>query len=283
MSNDRRNEMVRPGPDAASEKVKELSKFLQARKDVLRDYCGKTLDPATLIRLACYEFSKQSYLQKASPMSIYAALITSAQLGLEPSGVRGEAYLVPFKGECTLIPGYRGLIKLALQSSMVKSIDAQLVYEGDKFRVWLGTRNEIEHEPNFESGGGPLIAAYAVAELSTGGKVIEVMGRTELEDIKAFAATQRNGNPGPAYDKWEDQMFRKAPIRRLCKRLPLGDKFAAAAHVDDAGGDPQQMRAVIDLPAEAAFEVKADEQEQAPQGLADRVAERAARAQEQKP
>lgn len=281
MSNDRRNEMVRPGADATSEKVKELSRFLQARKDVLRDYCGKTLDPATLIRLACYEFSKQSCLQKASPMSIYAALITSAQLGLEPSGVRGEAYLVPFKGECTLIPGYRGLIKLALQSSMVKSIDAQLVYEADKFRVWLGTRNEIEHEPNFEAGG-QLIAAYAVAELSTGAKVLEVMGRNELEDIKAFAAAQRNGNPGPAYDKWEDQMFRKAPIRRLCKRLPLGDKFAAAAHVDDAGGDPQQMRAVIDLPAEAAFEVEADEQEQGPQGLADRVAERAARTREQK-
>lgn len=274
-----RNEMVKPGADSASAKVKELSKFLTSRESVLRDYCGKAMNPATLIRLACYEFAKQEYLQRASPMSIYAALITAAQLGLEPSGVRGEAYLVPFKGECTLIPGYRGLIKLALQSTMVKSIDAQLVYGADKFRVWLGTRSEIEHEPNFETGG-EIIAAYAVAELATGGKVLEVMGRPELEHIKEFAASTRGGHAGPAYKEWQDQMFRKAPIRRLCKRLPLGDKFAAAAHVDDAAGDPAQMRAVIDLPSDAAFDIGADAGEQAadPQGLAERVAVKASAA-----
>lgn len=277
MSN--RNEVVRPNENGPAAKIQELSKFLQARERVLADYCGKTLNPATLIRLACYEFSKQAYLQKASPSSVYAALITSAQLGLEPSGVRGEAYLVPFKGECTLIPGYRGLIKLALQSTMVKSIDAQLVYEADKFRVWLGTRNEIEHEPNFDEGGG-IIAAYAVAELTTGGKVIEVMGRLELETIKEFAAAQRAGNAGPAYENWEDQMFRKAPIRRLCKRLPLGDRFAMAAHVDDAAGDPQKVRAVIDLPSDAVTEIDDAPQNDAPVGLADRVAEQARRAKE---
>lgn len=279
MSNDRRsnNEIVKPD-SAPNERVKELSRFLQARERVLADYCGKTLNPATLIRLACYEFAKQEYLQRATPASIYAALITSAQLGLEPSGVRGEAYLVPFKGECTLIPGYRGLIKLAMQSTMVKSIDAQLVYEADHFEVWLGTDVRIVHRPDFTSdNGGGIIAAYAVAELSTGGKVVEVMGRGELEHIKAFAASQRKGQPGPAYDQWEDQMFRKAPIRRLCKRLPLGDKFAMAAHVDDSGGDPAKIRAVIDLPTDASFDVgDPDPTPEQKAQLSDRVAERAA-------
>lgn len=264
------NEIVKP-----SAGVEDLNKFLKSRENILRSYCAKSMDPAVLIRLANYEFAKNTYMHGVSHASIYASLIAAAQLGLEPSGVRGEAYLVPFKGQCTLIPGYRGLIKLALQSTMVKSIDAQLVYQGDHFEVWMGTETKIVHRPDFVGGDKEIIAAYAVAELSTGGKVIEVMGRSELERIKKFAASQRGGKAGPAYNEWEDQMWRKAPIRRLCKRLPLGESFARAAMLDETE-DPSALRTVIDLPSDAAFETTVDGAEvvpsHAPQSLAAKVA-----------
>lgn len=234
----------------------------------LATYARNSVSPMTMINLACFAAGQDEWLSKCRPETFYTALIIAAQLGLEPSGVRGEAYLVPYKGKVTLIPGYRGLIKLALRSQAVKQIYAHVVYEGDDFVVTLGDDVGIHHKPAMNiDGEREVIAAYAVAVMANGAKQVEYMDRYELDKIRSFAAEGRGGKDGPAYRQWADQMMRKAPVRRLCKFLPLGDDYFLAAKLDDLhdDGKPDQFGKFIDVKPEDRAVMDIESDEQAPQ------------------
>ena len=249
-----------------------LSRYLDARLKNLAKFCAARVKPETLVRLAIFEFSQNEWLRRCTPESIYGSLILSAQMGLEPGGLRGLAYLVPYKGKCTLIPGWRGLVHLALKSKAVKSIQPYLVYEADHFKVWLGTSPRIEHEPSLDADRGRIIAAYAVAHLENGMTDQEVMPIEELVRIRDMAAKSRGGKDGPAYQEWEGEMYRKAPVRRLCKRLPLGEDFQVAARADELAeaGEIEKINSFIE--ADATERV---EQSPISDAVADRLAQRA--------
>lgn len=242
-------DLVTPNNSNSSDPVRALSKFLEARTKNLAKYAASRIRPDMLIRLAIFEFSQNEFLRRCTPESIYAALIMAAQVGLEPGGLRQECFLVPYKGKCTLIPGWRGLVKLALRSKAVKSLYSHVVYEADHFEVWLGSDPKIVHRPAIVAERGQLVAAYAVAQMENGAIDVEVMTIEELVKIREMAAKGRGGKDGPAYTDWEDQMYRKAPIRRLAKRLPLGDDFFLAAKADELAetGEPDKIGAFIDV------------------------------------
>jgi recombination protein RecT len=78
--------------------------------------------------------------------SFAGALLTAAALGLEP-GVNQEAYLVPYKGECTLIVGYQGFAKLFWQHPLAKHLDAHAVHANDEFDYAYGIAQYLRHKP----------------------------------------------------------------------------------------------------------------------------------------
>lgn len=262
--------IVKPNGNTPSP-TRQLSNFLEARTKQLAGYAASRIKPEVLIRLAVFEFSQNEYLRRCTPESIYGALILAAQVGLEPGGLRGECYLVPYKGKCTLIPGWRGLVKLALRSKAVKSFYSHVVYEGDDLTVWLGSDPWVEHKPMLDGERGPLRCAYAVAHMDNGTIDIEVMTLADLEKVRGASAMPR----GPAYTEWEDQMYRKAPLRRLAKRLPLGDDFFRALKADELAeaGEQEKMSAYIDVQANENTEGAVLQD-----ALATKVAEQAAKA-----
>jgi recombination protein RecT len=266
--------LVKPNGNAGNDPVKSLQRYLEPRTKALAKFAASRIKPETMIRLALFQFSQDEWLRRCTPESIYSALILSAQVGLEPSGIRGEAYLVPYKGKCTLIPGWRGLVKLALRSKAVKSLYSHVVYEHDQFKVFLGSEPRVEHVPALEDRG-ELIAAYAVARMENGEIDVEVMGLEDLQKIKDNAAKSRGGKAGPAYAEWEDQMYRKAPIRRLAKRLPLGDDFFLAMKADELAeaGEPEKIASFIDVDSSEPKEPVSD-------AIAGKLAERAAQIRE---
>lgn len=182
---------------------------------------------------------KDSGVFKCTGLSILNALQQAASLGLEINAATGEAYLVPYRDNhsgktvATLLPGYKGLAKLALQSPQVLAVSARLVYKGEHYKVWYGTRDEIEHEPNFdiERSEKTLIAAYAIAKMQGGVVQFEPMTRKQLDVIrtKALAKTK---NTGPWVTDPEE-MYRKTPFRRLAKYLPLTPQLAEAIELAD--------------------------------------------------
>lgn len=236
----------------ADQGVTGLNTFLGARSKSLAAYAASRTKPDVLIKLALLEFSQSEWLRKCTPETIYASLITAAQLGLEPGAAKGEAYLVPFRGKCQLIPGYRGLIKMALRSKAVKSVYSHVVYEADEFMLDLGSEPRVVHRPALDGDRGAIRGAYAVAQMTNGAVDVEWMSVVDLEKIRADAARGRGGNDGP-YKDHESEMYRKAPTRRLCKRLPMGDDFFKATLIDEhveAGKDVPRLD--LDTPIEDA-------------------------------
>lgn len=183
--------------------------------------------------------SKDIGLFRCTGESVLNACFQAASLGLEINSATGEAFLVPFndsasgKTIATLVPGYKGLAKLAVQSPQVLGVNARLVYEGEKYKVYYGTRDEIEHEPNFDLDRTPskVIAAYAIAKMEGGAVMFEVMTRKQLNVIrdKALVKTRQKG----PWKTDEEEMLRKTPFRRLAKFLPLTPQLAQAIELSD--------------------------------------------------
>ena len=204
------------------------------------------LNADRLIRVAMTSIQRTPQLLNCDPITLVGAIIQSAQLGLEPDGVLGHAYLVPFRNnkknrmEVQFIPGYKGLIDLARRSGQVVSIGSHVVYENEKFNLKFGFEETLEHEPLPPSQRGERKGVYAVARLKDGSVHFEWLWAEEVEEIKK---SSKAGNFGP-WKTHENEMWRKTAIRRLAKYLPLSVEFAKAAAVDelaDAGVSTQEF------------------------------------------
>ncbi|MHA1573089.1 MAG: recombinase RecT, partial [Alphaproteobacteria bacterium] len=134
------------------------------------------------IRAAMTAYSNgSSYFQKAEPVSLLAACMQAAQLGLSVDPVLGEAWLIPRRNgqrNCVWVNfqlGYKGLIKLARRSDNFLSVHAELVHEGDFFQYDLGSDPKITHRKQMKVKARPeVIAAYAVVRYKTGPAQIHV-------------------------------------------------------------------------------------------------------------
>lgn len=186
------------------------------------------------VRIAMTELRQNAKLMRCSPESVLGALMTSAQLGLEPGRVTGEAWLVPYEnrrtGEvvCQFIVGYKGLIKLAWQSERVLSIVAQTVREGDDFDFAYGLDPFLRHRPA-RSARGDAYAWYAAAKIVGGGTAFEVLYRDDVERIRERSKAKDDGPWRTDYDA----MAKKTAIRQLAKYLPMSTAFDAAAANDE--------------------------------------------------
>ena len=229
----------RAEPSTAMVQVGNHKAYLDARLAKIKEWVRHGVSPESLIRFTLRDMSdaRGQKLRECTQESIYLGLLACAVTGLEPGALKGEAYLVPYRDnkrgvtEATFMPGYRGIIKQARQSREVTAIWSNVVYDGDEFEVDLGSANRIVHKPSLtaRAANPEIIAAYAIARMAAGQDEIEVMDRQDLDAIR------KAGNDSPAWQSWPDQMYRKAPIRRLGKRLPLGPDYFVALALD--GGD----------------------------------------------
>src|SRR3990167_4398559 len=125
-------------------------------------------------------------LQLCSPSSVRLCVLQSLELGLIPSGTMGDAYLVPFKGVATLVPGYRGLSRLAQESGAARNVRATEVYRGEVFVCEEGSEAKIIHIPDLEKRTHEkkdVIAVYAIATLADGSEIREVCSVAEIDRV----------------------------------------------------------------------------------------------------
>lgn len=74
--------------------------------------------------------SNNSYLQNASPQSVFNAACVAATLDLPINNNLGFAYIVPYGKDAQFQMGYKGFIQLAQRSGFYKTISASPIYEG---------------------------------------------------------------------------------------------------------------------------------------------------------
>lgn len=254
-----------------------IAAFLDKYKSEIVRALPRHLTADRLSRVALTEFRKNPRLASCDPKSLFGAVIQCAQLGLEPGGALGHAYLIPFKNsktnrdEVQFIVGYKGMLDLARRSGQIVSIATHVVYEADTFHVTLGLNPDLVHQPNWQTPDrGEMTFVYAIARLKDGGVQFDVMSRAEIERVRnesqGYKMAMRYKNATTPWIAHFDEMARKTVIRRLFKYLPVSIEMQRAIAYDegcDAGvsqrndlvlGDDKSL--VIEPPRSATEAIK---------------------------
>lgn len=223
---------------------------------------GLTAD--RMVRLAITMLRRNEALQRCTPLSIMACVVEIAQLGLEPEGVLGHAYMVPFGDQCTLIVGYRGFMHLMYQSGIVTEVSAEIVRKGDKFKRLLGTERGLMHDP------APIpekdeeknwIGAYAVAQFLSGRPAFEYLEKVKIYQARArsrgYQKFLKEGKSTPWVSDAEE-MWKKTPIRRLAKRMPTSTSDRRPALLRAVMLDEYGERPGLLVPTLHGFDVNPD-------------------------
>lgn len=208
----------------------QLQQLLVQQKKSIESLVPEHLTPERLMRVAVNCVAKTPGLQKCTATSLLQCVLAAAEVGLEPGGVLGQFYLVPFGNVATPIIGYRGLLELARRSGQISSIRAVVVYQKDLFKLTEGIEQTIVHERYLGGDAGPLVYVYAVAKLKDGSVQVEVMSRAQVDAIRARS---RSGGSGPWVTDYEE-MAKKTALRRLAKWLPLSsERYERALELDN--------------------------------------------------
>lgn len=214
-----------------------LAQYLDKQKPAIMSALPRNIDVDRFTRIVLTTVRQNPRLLRCDPMSVLAATMQSAQLGLEPGSGLGEAYIIPYGNQATFQLGYRGVTKLARNSGDITSIFAEAVYEGELFHVALGSTPKITHEPNYAIEGRgtfeKMTHVYAVADLHGGGQQFAVMGKAEIEQHRNRYSKAADSNDSP----WKDplgavEMAKKTVVLRLAKMLPLSAEVSRAFALD---------------------------------------------------
>lgn len=224
--------MSRPPQDPSSLKALFDSNAIKQR---LAEVVPKHVTPERLLKVALSSVLKTPALMQCTQQSLVQALIQLGEVGLEPGGGLGLAYLVPYKMKngttvAQAIIGYRGYIHLARRSGELESVSARVVHAKDRFNAVFGLNEQLEHVPSEEPDAGKPRLVYCVAKFKDGGHHIEVMTWAEVQKIRQRSKAKDSG-------PWvtdPEEMAKKTVVRRAQKYWPLASEdMARANEIDD--------------------------------------------------
>jgi len=186
------------------------------------------IDAAQFKQIVLSEIKKNEKLLQAfqeNPSSMFASILAGAEIGLIPSDMLGEFYLIPrqIDGKMSVTPqiGYKGLVNVILRSGEVTKVHTECVYDGDEFEAIYGLEQNIIHKPNFsvERSSKTLKFVYAVAKLKNGDYQFTVLTKGDITKISNMSKYNNklyfNDDRDP--NMW---MVRKTALIQLAKMLP---------------------------------------------------------------
>jgi recombination protein RecT len=212
----------RPAPNART-----IMHIMEGQADRLASCATKHLTPEKLIRMIGVQMQRVPKLGTCTPISVLECAMTLSELGLSP-GVLGDAYLIPYSNTCTVIVGYRGLLKLARRSGHISTVQAEVVREGDEFQWRFGMDAALSHVPKADTKA-KMTHAWAMAKFRDGSYQFVVLREAEINDIRKRS---KAGNNGPWVTDTAE-MWKKTALRRLCKMLPLTPEIEQQIAVAD--------------------------------------------------
>jgi len=263
----------------AKQAYADIEAALRDKEDAIVATLGPTIPRERFMAVALQAITRSPRLLECTPASIIKALRDAAELGLEPSGLMGSAYLVPYRNRATgryeaqLIPGYRGLIDLARRSGELVTMEAHVVRERDAFEFEYGTAQHLTHRPWLNLTGerevdavdentgeakmgrlvdaGPYVAFYAFARLTSGETQFDVM---TVPEVDAIRRRSKASDDGPWVTDYVE-MGRKTVVKRLVKFLPLSaTDLTRALEIEDAAEGGAEATATVSAPARAALQ-----------------------------
>jgi len=221
--------------------VENFPNLLNRFKNEIAKALPKHLNADRMARIALTSFRKNPDLGRCDPRSVFAAVLMASQLGWEV-GVGGSAYLIPYKGECQLVPGWLGLVDLVHRSGRA-AVWTGAVYEGDEFEYALGDNPRITHRPSpvpsdkltyVYAVGRMTGASWPIIEVWPVGKVIQHRDRYNQQGQKHYSY------------KYFEMYARKVALLQVLKYMPKSAELGQAIELDHAAGSHTQDLSVKD-------------------------------------
>lgn len=231
---------------AAEQKVqltpqKKMANVLQKMLPEIKKAVGQTMTPERFSRIALSLFNGNPQFWEADTTSFLSALMQSAQCGLEPNTVLGEAYVIPYKNnkqnivEVNFQVGYKGILKMALNTGDYEAIYAHEVREGDEFSYEYGLHKNLIHKPA-DVPSTKVTHYYAVYKLKNGGFDFVVWSRERIDqharDFSKNYLYKGQVNQNSVWYKNFDSMAKKTVLLDVLKYAPKTVEMAKALDLD---------------------------------------------------
>lgn len=217
----------------ANPERKTMQQYIKAMEGEIKKALPAVITPERFTRMVLSALSMNQRLAECTPQSFLGAMMTAAQLGVEPNTPLGQAYLIPFRNhgtmECQFQLGYKGLIDLAYRSGEVSIIQAHTVYENDEFEYELGLDPKLKHIPA-PANRGAATHYYAMFRTKDGGCGFAVMSREEVEQHARKYSKAYSSGP------WQtnfDEMAKKTVLKKALKYAPLKSDFVRGMTADE--------------------------------------------------
>ncbi len=206
---------------------KTMQSYIKSMEGEIKKALPSVLTPERFTRMVLSAISTNPQLGSCTPSSFLGAMMSAAQLGLEPNTPLGQAYILPYKNKGTLEAqfqlGYKGLIDLAYRSGEVELVQAQIVYANDTFHCEYGLEPKLTHVPADSDRGEP-IKVYAMFKTKSGGYGFEVMS---MDDVRKHAQ-KYSKSFGSSFSPWAtnfEEMAKKTVLKKCLKYAPLKSDF----------------------------------------------------------
>ena len=203
------------------------------------------------------------YLKSAAlgnPLSLEAALVNVAAIGLSLNPAKKQAYLIPrsikqkvggqeqWITKVFLEPSYMGLCDLATMSGSIKWVQANVVYSNDEYQD-NGPGDKPTHKYNAFANldeRGAFIGVYCVAKTADGDFLTATMSAQEIEGIKGRSESAKR-NYGPWLTDFTEQA-KKTVIRRAFKTWPKTDTLERMAQAVQLSNDNEGFEPILSAP-----------------------------------
>ncbi len=220
---------------------KKMKSALEKMLPEIKKAVGKTMTPERFSRIALSLFNGNPQFWEADTTSFLSALMQSAQCGLEPNTVLGEAYVIPYKNnkqgitEVNFQVGYKGILKMAFNTGNYEAIYAHEVRDGDEFEYEYGLHKNLIHKPA-DVPSEEVTHYYAVYKLKNGGFDFVVWSRERVEHhAREFSKNytyKGNVNKNSVWAKNFDSMAKKTVLLDVLKYAPKSVEMAKALDLD---------------------------------------------------
>ena len=219
--------------------VDNFRQLMQAQRSAFEMALPSHVTPEKMYRVMLTSVNRVPKLLNCTGMSLLAAGMAACETGLLPSGILGEAAIVPFGSEAVFIPGYKGLVKLIYQTGKYESVTSAIIYKCDKWSIRMGTEPGLDHTPDHDhkdyGNMDAVVGAYATARRV--GSTVSQFEYVPLQKILAIKAQSAAGKKSDS--PWNHKtnytwMYRKTAIKQLAKMLEVSSELQRAVEVDDA-------------------------------------------------
>lgn len=213
-----KQEVAKVGKTVATIQEKNISDKVINQINVLTDNQGlilpKNYNPTNALKSAYLKLSEANLLG-TDQTALAEALLNMCIQGLNPA--KNQCYFINYGGKVNMMRSYFGDRTVAINTGLVKDVQANIIYKGDTVDVYYENDYlKIDHKTSWENLNEEIIGAYAYAIMPDGTKRYDIM---TIDRIKKSWAMSKNNTNNKLQNTFTDDACKRTVIRHLVKMI----------------------------------------------------------------